>query len=47
MRELALECDFVVVVLSEHSVADEESYLDVKVRGPGDTETCWKWGDQE
>ena len=25
----------------------EESYLDVKVRGPGDAEMSWKWGGQE
>ena len=47
MRELAVACNFGVVVLSEDFVVDEESHLDVKVRGPGGTETCWKWGDQE
>ena len=46
MSKLELVCDFWGFVLSERSVADEESYLDVKVRGPGNAETCWKWGDQ-
>ena len=26
---------------------DEGSYLEVRVRGPGDTETSWRWGGQE
>jgi len=39
--------DFLGFVLSECSVVDEESNLDVKVRGPGDAEMRWKWGDQE
>ena len=43
-------CDSGVFVFKENSVAeeiDEGSYLEVKVRGPGDTETSWKWGGQE
>ena len=33
-------------VLNEKSVG-EESHLEVEVRGPGNTETSWKWGGQE
>ena len=36
-----------IFVLSGNSAIGEESYLEVRVRGPGNTETSWKWGDQE
>lgn len=34
-------------VLTERSVVDEESNLNVEVRGPGNAEMRWKWGEQE
>ena len=47
VRELELVCGSGVFVLNENSVIGEQSCLDVRVRGPGNTETSWKWGGQE
>ena len=48
VRELELVHDSGIVVLKGNSMIGEESCLEVRVRGPGDTETSWKWGgDQE
>lgn len=44
MRELEVVYDSGVFVLKESYVVGEESHLEVKVRGPGNAETSWKWG---
>ena len=46
VRELEL-VRFWYFLLKEDSVVDEESHLEVRVRGQGNTETSWKWGSQE
>ena len=43
-RTRACVCFLGGFVFSECSGVGEESCLDIKVRGPGNTETCWKWG---
>lgn len=45
VRELSL-CDSGVFVI-KGDIAVEDSHLEVRVCGPGNTEMVWKWGGQD